>query len=185
MVRLRWVFGVAAVAVLAACSSDGSIADQGALPKGESLGELRQQAREALRRYDQAVINARGSASVIATPPPWNSPPGISIESATGTSAGTQLTVTFTGARGPATDSCGADYHAEPVESANAVVIIVIAQPHAANQVCPLIGYTRTATLNLAQPLGQRVVLEVRQGQPVPRDPSSPPQSPWQGLSSD
>jgi hypothetical protein len=101
------------------------------------------------------------------TPPPWNSPPGISIESATGTRAGTRLTVTFTGTREPATRPCGADYHAEAVESANAVVVIVIAQPHATNEVCTLAGYTRTATLNLAQPLRQRVVLEARQGQPV------------------
>jgi hypothetical protein len=128
---------------------------------------MRQQAGKALARYDQAVINAGGSATVSVTPPLWDSPAGISIESATGTRAGTQLTVTFTGARGPATEPCGADYYAEPVESANAVVVIVIAQPHAANEVCLLVGYPRTATVNPAQPLGQRVVLEARQGEPV------------------
>ncbi|WP_167402648.1 hypothetical protein [Micromonospora viridifaciens] len=141
---------------------------EGAPPKGESLGEMRQQAGEALARYDQAVINAGGSATVSVTPPPWNSPPGIAIESATGTRAGTRLAVTFTGARGPATEPCGADYHAEAVESANAIVVIVIAQPHATDEVCLLAGYARAAALNLAQPLGQRVVLEARQGQPVP-----------------
>jgi hypothetical protein len=168
MVRRRWMLWVAAVAVLGGCSNDAKTADGGVLPKGESWGEMRQQAGEALARYDQAVIDAGGSATVSPTPPPWNSPAGMSIESAAGTRADTQLTVTFTGARGPATQPCGADYHAEPVESANAVVVIVIAQPHAANETCLMIGYARTATLNLAQPLGQRVVLEARQGQPVP-----------------
>lgn len=168
MVRRRWMLWIAAVAVLAACNSEANTRDECALPKGESLGEMRQQAREGLARYDQAVLNASGSGTVSVTPPPWDSPPGISIESATGTRAGTQLTVTFTGAKGPATEPCGADYHAEPVESANAVVVIVIAQPHAANEICPGAGYPRTATLNLAQPLGQRAVLEARQGEPVP-----------------
>ncbi|WP_406065999.1 hypothetical protein [Micromonospora sp. NBC_00860] len=168
VVRRRWLFWAAAAAVLGGCSSEVNNPHEGVLPKGESLGEMRQQAGEALTRYDQAVSNARGSATVTVTPPPWNSPPGISIESATGARAGTRLTVTFTGTRGPATRPCGADYHAEAVESANAVVVIVIAQPHATNEVCTLAGYTRTATLNLAQPLRQRVVLEARQGQPVP-----------------
>jgi hypothetical protein len=34
--------------------------------------------------------------------------------------------------------------------------------------VCPAIGAERKATVNLAQPLGERAVLEVRQGLPVP-----------------
>ncbi|MEU7927998.1 hypothetical protein [Micromonospora sp. NPDC049107] len=168
VVRRRWLFWGAAVVVLAGCSSEVNDPHEGALPKGESLGEMRQQAGEALARYEQAVINADGAATVTVTPPPWNSPPGISIESATSARASTRLTVTFTGTREPATRPCGADYHAEAVESANAVVVIVIAQPHAANEVCTLVGYRRTANLNLAQPLGQRVVLEARQGQRVP-----------------
>lgn len=118
-----------------------------------------------MARYDQAVIDA---GTVTPSPPPWNSPPGIAIESATGTRAGTQLTATFTGTRGPATERCGADYHAESVESANAVVVIVIAQYHDTDEVCTMAGYQRTATLNLTQPLGRRVVLDIRQGEPVP-----------------
>lgn len=168
MVRRRCLFWGAALVVLAGCNSEVNDPHEGALPKGESLGEMRQQAGEALARYEQALINAEGADTVTVTPPPWNSPPGISIESATSTRAGTRLTVTFTGTREPATRPCGADYHAEAVESANAVVVIVIAQPHAANEVCTLVGYRRTASLTLAQPLRQRVVLEARQGQPVP-----------------
>lgn len=171
MVRPRWMLWLAAVAVLGGCTAGPTPADQGMLPNGESLGELRQQAHEALDRYDQAVIAAAGSGPVSGSPRPWGSPPGIAIESAAGSRSGTQLTVTFTGARGPATQSCGADYHAEPVESANAVVVIVIAQPHSYAETCLLVGYTRMAALNLAQPLGQRAVLEIRQGKPVPVTP--------------
>jgi hypothetical protein len=168
MVRRRWMFWGAAVVVLAGCGSEVDNPYEGALAKGESLGEMRQQAGEALARYDHAVNIAGGSATVTVTPPPWDSPPGISIESATGGKASTGLTVTFTGAQRPATEPCGVDYLAEAVESANAVVVIVIAQPHSNNEVCSLAGYARTATVNLARPLGQRPVLEARQGQPVP-----------------
>ncbi|MFF0470700.1 hypothetical protein ACFYPX_25115 [Micromonospora zamorensis] len=168
MVRWHWVVGVVAVAMLAGCDTDANATVDAALPRGESLGELRQQAREALARYDQAVVDAGGAGAVTPTPPPWTSPPGIAIESATTTGAGAQLTVDFTGVFGPATGRCGADYHAESVESANAVVVIVIAQHHNSGEVCTLVGSPRTATLNLAQPLGRRAVLDVREGQPVP-----------------
>lgn len=121
--------------------------------------------------FDGALALGRrgcGGGAVTPTPSPWTSPPGIAIESATTTGAGAQLTVDLTGVFGPATGRCGADYHAEPVESANAVVVIVIAQHHNSGEVCTLAGSPRTATLNLAQPLGKRAVLDVREGQPVP-----------------
>jgi hypothetical protein len=41
-------------------------------------------------------------------------------------------------------------------------------QAHDREQCWNSVGKTRTATVNLAQPLGERVVLEVRQGLPVP-----------------
>ncbi|MFI7081610.1 hypothetical protein ACIBO1_30370 [Micromonospora sp. NPDC049903] len=168
MTRRRWMLWGAAVALLAGCGAevhDGPY--EGAPPKGESLGEMRQQAGEALARYDQAVLAAADLTTVDVTPPPWKSPPGISIEAATGVRTGTRLTVTFTGAAGPATEPCGVDYRAEAVESANAVVVIVIAQPYATDEACLLSGHPRTATLELARPLGARVVLEARQGLPV------------------
>jgi hypothetical protein len=49
-----------------------------------------------------------------------------------------------------------------------AVVVIVIEQPHAADEDCPAIGAPRTTTVDLAQPLGERAVLDVPQGLPVP-----------------
>ena len=45
-----------------------------------------------------------------------------------------ELTVSFTGSVGPASEPCGADYTGLAVESANAVVIVV-AHPHATGEV--------------------------------------------------
>ncbi|MFI2649626.1 MULTISPECIES: hypothetical protein [Micromonospora] len=49
-----------------------------------------------------------------------------------------------------------------------AVVVIVITHPHAGDEACAALGALRTAEVELAQPLGERAVLEVRQGLPVP-----------------
>lgn len=111
------------------------------------------------------------SASVSVSPPPWNpsdSPVGLSIDSASGRVGGRQLTVTFGGAPDPGSKPCGADYTAEAVESPMAVVVIVIEHRNSFAGPCLLVGATRTATVQLASPLGDRAVLEVMQGLPVP-----------------
>jgi len=111
------------------------------------------------------------SATVKVTPPSWDpehAPGGLAIESATTTTTSRQLTVAFTGAPGPGSQPCGADYSAEVVESAYAVVVIVVERPHAAGEACTAIGARRTTIVDLAQPLGERAVLEVQQGLPVP-----------------
>jgi hypothetical protein len=116
-------------------------------------------------------VAVAGSAIVKVTPPSWdpyNPPGGLAIESATTTTPGSQLTVAFTGSPGPASQPCGGDYRAEAVESANAVVVIVIEHRHAADEACSAIGARRTTTVDLAGPLGERAVLEVQQGLPVP-----------------
>src|SRR5262245_34987175 len=100
-------------------------------------------------------------STVIVKPPPWdpyNAPEGISIESATTTPDGRQLTVSFTGAPLPASQPCGADYTAEAVESANAVAVIVLARYHAAGETCFAVGAVRTAIVDLTQPLRGRAV---------------------------
>ncbi|MET7965434.1 hypothetical protein [Micromonospora sp. NPDC005305] len=110
------------------------------------------------------------SAIVRVTPPPWDADhphEGLAIESATTTTASSELTVTFTGAPGPSSKPCGADYSAEAVESDLAVVVIVIEYRHAKDEACPAIGAQRSATLELSRPLGERAVLEVTQGLPV------------------
>jgi hypothetical protein len=117
-------------------------------------------------------VAVAGSAMVTVTPPPWDSvhpPQGLAIQSATATAlAGTRLTVTFIGSPGSATQPCGADYTAEAVESSNAVVVIVVEHRHPGRGACTAIGAIRTAVADLAQPLGDRAVLEVQQGLPVP-----------------
>ncbi len=62
----------------------------------------------------------------------------------------------------------GPDYSAEAVESINAVVVIVIVHPHAAGEACADVGARRTTTVDLAEPLGERAVLEAQQSLPVP-----------------
>jgi hypothetical protein len=103
-------------------------------------------------------------------PPPWDvgdPPAGISIDSATGTAGASRLTVGFIGAPAPGDHECGADYTAEAVESTTAVVVIVTEHRHGLFEACADVGARRTAEVELSSPLGERAVLEVRQGLPV------------------
>jgi hypothetical protein len=107
---------------------------------------------------------------VTVVPPPWdpNDPPvGISIDSATEAVGGRQLTVSFTGAPGPGDRPGGADYTAEAVESQTAVVVIVTEHTNGLPVPCSAVGAIRTAAVELSAPLGERTVLEVREGLPV------------------
>jgi hypothetical protein len=104
-------------------------------------------------------------------PPPWdaNNPPwGLRIDSAIGTIGGLELTASLTGARDGADKPCGEDYTAEAVESDLAVVIIVTAHSNPSAGGCLLVGAVRSATAALARPLGDRTVLDVMEGRPVP-----------------
>jgi hypothetical protein len=110
---------------------------------------------------------------ITVVPPLWdpnNAPIGLGIDSATGTIGGHELTVQFTGAPLPADQPCGEDYTTEAVESDLAVVVIVTRHPHFSplGEACAAVGAPRTATVELAAPLGDRAVLEVQQGLPVP-----------------
>ena len=109
--------------------------------------------------------------SVTVVPPPFNAdnpPAGLSIDFAVGASGSKKLTVSFIGAPKGAGEGCGADYTAEAVESDLAVVVIVNEHRNPSFGSCPAVGKTRTAVVTLAEPLGDRAVLEVRQGLPVP-----------------
>ena len=119
------------------------------------------------------VTRVAVDGSVTVTPPPWNAddpPEGLSIDLAAGDPGSRTLDVQFVGAAKGAEDPCGADYTAEALESDLAVVVIIHAIEHDASaaQPCRSIGRTRTATVSLSGPLGERVVLEGRQGLPVP-----------------
>lgn len=109
--------------------------------------------------------------TVDVRPPPWdpNDPPvGLSIESAAGDPAGSDLVVTFIGAPEPATKPCGEDYTGEAVESDLAIVVIVHEHSQPFGGACSAVGAFRTAAVHLAKPLGDRAVLEVKEGRPVP-----------------
>jgi hypothetical protein len=106
--------------------------------------------------------------SVTVVPPPYNAdhpPDGVSIDAAYGKADSRKLTVSFSG-------GCGATYTEEAVESALAIVVIVIEHPEPKGSGCDLVGHSMTATVSLADPLGKRAVLEVRQGLPVHLNPS-------------
>jgi len=108
---------------------------------------------------------------ITVVPPPLNAdeaPVGISVDSASGTVGGRELTVAFVGAPLPGDQGCGVDYSAEAVESQTAVVVIVTEHPHGLFEACTAEGARRTASVKLAAPLGERAVLEVKQGLPVP-----------------
>jgi hypothetical protein len=93
---------------------------------------------------------------------------GLAIDSASGSVSGTELTVAFVGAPDPGDKPCGEDYTAEAVESDLAVVVIVTRHPHVTIGACSAVGARRTATATTAAPLGDRVVLDLQQGIPVP-----------------
>jgi hypothetical protein len=114
-----------------------------------------------------AIANA-----ISVVPPAWdanNPPAGVRIDSGSGTVGGRTLTVSFVGAPLPADQPCGEDYTGDAVESDLAVVVIVTRHPHTAlGEACSLVGASRAATVTLAAALGDRAVLEVQQGLPVP-----------------
>lgn len=114
-----------------------------------------------------------GAGTVRVTPPTWdpnNPPAGLAVDSASGAAGSRQLEVSFIGAPQPASEPCGADYTAKAVESTAAVVVYLVTTRHpmtGEQQACTAVGMTRTATAELAAPLGERAVLEVTQGLPV------------------
>ena len=105
---------------------------------------------------------------VVVSPDEVGSQLGLAIDSASGSVGGTELIVAFVGAPDPADKPCGEDYTAEAVESDLAVVVIVTRHPQATIGACSAVGARRTATATLAAPLGDRAVLDLQQGTPVP-----------------
>jgi hypothetical protein len=109
---------------------------------------------------------------VTVAPPPWDPsdpPGGVWIDSGQGAVSGRELTVAFVGAPRPGDQPCGEDYTTEAVESDLAVVVIVVRHPHLTiGGGCTAVGAMRTATVELAAPLGDRAVLQVQDGTPVP-----------------
>jgi hypothetical protein len=115
------------------------------------------------------------ASAITVVPPTWNpydAPVGLSVQSAVGTVEGLELTVHFVGAPDPGTKPCGSDYTTEAVESPTAVVVIVYEHRHTGSEglvlTCNDVGADRTSRVPLAAPLGERTVLEVKEGFPIP-----------------
>jgi hypothetical protein len=120
----------------------------------------------AVRVTHLAVANR-----VAVVPLPWdaNDPPGgVWIDSAKGVVSGRELAVAFIGAPQPGDQPCGEDYTTEAVESDLAVVVIVVRHPNLTPGACVGVGAMRTAIVELAAPLGDRAVLQIQDGTPVP-----------------
>lgn len=94
--------------------------------------------------------------------------PSASRSSRRAEPGGHVLTASFVGAPLPGDQVCGEDYTGEAVESPLAIVVVITAHPHGPFEACTAVGAQRTASVELAVPLGERAVLEVKQGLPVP-----------------
>jgi hypothetical protein len=121
---------------------------------------------------DVKVTRVAIANSLIVPQLPWDpsfSSVGLHIDSALGSMTGKEVSVSFTGAPDPASKPCGEDYSAEAVESDQAVVVIVVRRGRGFTLGgCPAVGARRTATATLKDALGDRAILNVDDGQPVP-----------------
>jgi hypothetical protein len=121
----------------------------------------------SVRESGVRITRVAVDAGVTVDPPPWDAedpPLGVSIEQAIGEPGSKDLQVEFIGAL----DACEIEYDVEAVESTLGVVVVVVARESADAAGCPAAGQLRTAQLTLDAKLGERAVLEVRQGLPVP-----------------
>jgi hypothetical protein len=162
---------VATVGLLSACHSDDELTGSGGFAAGETWAEQRAKAESILARFSEDASRSSQSPGPSATnsySDPSAITPGMSFDSVVVDPKTTRMKVTFTGVRGPASSQCGADYSAEAVESTFAVVVIVLEQRNPYSGPCTLEGIDRTATVNLAGPLGDRVVFDLQKDQPVP-----------------
>jgi hypothetical protein len=120
-------------------------------------------------------------ASVLALAPPdvFTPPPllqlgptgtGNSIEdSARADRSGMAITISFIGAHA-GSRPCDARYWASAVSSRRAVAFTIrtIPAPAPPKTFCSAVGYTRTAVLHLARPLGARVLISSTDGGAIP-----------------
>jgi hypothetical protein len=169
LTKRLWFATLTIVATMASGCQSQSQAKPGdyVLPAGGSWSEQREQAESILVRYAEEA-NQSGHSTTEPSLDSSHMILGPAILSAVVDPGGSRMTVTFTGARSRATEPCGIDYSAEAVESAKAIVIIILQQRHAYGEDCTLEGTDRTAVVNLARPLANRAVLDLQQPEPVP-----------------
>lgn len=169
-VRRRWLLIPAGVLAMVALALAGWLW----VDRGVGVG-LRGQAREVLARYDDRVAGKAGAP--VPPPPEDRFPTGARAESAAADDGGsTRLTIYFTGSA-PGNGPCERDYYGEALESEGAVAVVLEGKPRdlferfnlsVDTELCDLIGYRRTVTVTLSEPLRRRAVLDGRSGQPIP-----------------
>jgi hypothetical protein len=119
----------------------------------------------------RALAPAVADADALVVPEtswdPYNTPAGLPMEKVVSTSDGRTLTISFTGARDGSDKPCGADYWAEAVFSAHAMVLMLHTRAHTGGGPCNDIGYARQVTLELQQSFIGLMVLEGQVGHPV------------------
>lgn len=124
-------------------------------------------------KLDQVAVGGGASAPPVPIPTdqgsdlpvarPWIGP---NVQDASIDASGLILTVDFIGAPDTGDKPCGADYTAEAVESDTAIVVIVYEHANTQLVACSLVGGFRTAQVTLAEPLGDRTLIDL-QAQPV------------------
>jgi len=107
-------------------------------------------------------------STVRVVPGPDTRVSGVYVMKAAVAADGRTLTVSFIGAPGDASRACGEDYTGQAFESDLAVVVIVQVHRNPMPASCTAVGAERAAVVTLATPLGNRAVLEIGQGLPVP-----------------
>ncbi len=113
---------------------------------------------------DPADVLAIASSDLYATPRLRKLAAGVGDsedESATVSPNGKRLTVSFIGAQA-GTKPCDASYGASALADRNAVVVTITTTSSPAvpaGEACDLVGYRRTAVIDLAKPLGGRVLV--------------------------
>jgi hypothetical protein len=130
-------------------------------------------ALDAIREGSAVKVTRVAIANAVAVSQlPWDpsfSSVALHVDSAVGSVSGTDVTVSFVGAPEPASKPCGEDHSVEAVESDLAAVVIVVRHVGGVTLGgCSAVGARRTATATLKDPLGDRALLNVDDGQPVP-----------------
>ena len=132
---------------------------------------IRQRAAALLSEW--AERDAQPTSTRVAPVPEYYQDPQQSAVIDSATDIGGTLHVSFNGAGGTETTTCGASYYPTTVESSSAVVIYLVKVsgpfPTGENTGCDGVGAERSVPISLHGPLSNRQVIDLISGQLVPR----------------
>jgi hypothetical protein len=144
-------------------------------PGGTPAGPVRPLETAATGEPRAAASDAPQTLSAPTSPPspggtgrPLDNPAaGVVVESVTLSPDQRTLVGHFYGAPGPKSAPCGADYTARVSETADNVILVVIADKNPKSKMCVAMAAARTVTAQLKAPLADRPVLSAK-SEPVP-----------------